>query len=354
MKIVRNLLIVILILGTIRLIIPFAALAGVNYVLKYKIEDYTGHVQDLKLNVLRGAVAFEDLHIEKKDKPNALMVDVATIKVNLSWQDFLNKKAQADVQINNLDVVLTELPKKKPPQRGELTFAQIRKKLAESKWASELNKFEIRNASVKFKVPEAKTPLSVSHIDADIYNLHFSPAKDWQLADFALHGFLQGQGEINLNGKVQPLAQPPMVDLNFSMVDFDLKSLNGLLLKLLPLDITRGKLSAYVEAASEKDFSNGYAKIFFDDIDVIANQQKFKSGRHVLIEFGTALGNWVLKNAREKSLAVRVPFKIKYANTDVKTTEALWSTFENKRDELDRKLENSVSFSQNREERSMF
>ncbi len=353
MKIIRNLLIVVLILGAIRITLPFALLAGVNYALKNKIEDYTGKAQDLDLAILRGALTLKDIHLEYRKKPEVLNVDVESVKFNLSWQDFINKKAEADIQVNQLVVVMTELPPEKPPQPEDLTFKEIRKKLAELKWSTQLNKFELRNASFKFIVPKAKTPFSVSNIDADIYNLHFSPDKEWQLADFALRGLLQGQGEFKLDGKIQPLALPPMVDVNFAMTDFDLKTLNGLMLEVLPLDITRGKLSTYIEGASEKNFSNGYAKIFFDDIDVVEYKQKFKSGRHVLIEFAASIGNWVLKNAKEKSLAVRLPFKIKHEEVDVKTSEALWSAFENRRDELDRKLENSVSFSQNRDESVM-
>ena len=333
--------------------LPFSLLAGVNYVLKNKIEDYTGKAQDLDLAILRGAFTLKDIHLEYRKKPEVLNIDVESVKFNLSWQDLFNKKAEAGIQINQLAVVMTELPPEKPPQPEDLTFKEIRKKLAELKWSTELNKFELRNASFKFIVPKAKTPFSVSNIDADVYNMHFSPDKEWQLADFTLRGLLQGQGEFKLDGKIQPLALPPMADVNFAMSDFDLKTLNGLMLEVLPLDITRGKLSAYVEGASEKNFSNGYAKIFFDDVDIVENKQKFKSGRHVLIEFGTAIGNWVLKNAKEKSLAVRVPFKIKHEEVDVKTSAALWSAFENRRDELDRKLENSVSFSQNRDESSM-
>lgn len=260
------------------------------------------------------------------------------------------KKALADIHVNNAEVVIRELPKEKAPQPDDLTFAEFRKKLAESEWASEINKFEIRNSSVKVIVPNAKVPLTLTNIDADVFNVHFSPDKKWQLSDFAVRGFLQGQGEMKLNGKVLPLALPAMADLNFTIENFDLKTLNGLLLNILPMDLTRGKLSAYVEGATENNFSNGYAKVFFDDVDVVASKQTFKSGRHVLIEFASALGNWFLKNSNQKSLAVKVPFKIEHKDVDVKISTAFWSAFENKRDELDRKLENSVSFAQNRNE----
>lgn len=350
MKLTRKIFIIVLILGTIRLILPFAALAAINYTFRNQIEDYVGHVDDLHLAILRGAVEFKNLHLEKRDKPESLQANVESIKFNLSWRELWNKKAIAEMYINKVEVVLTEIPKLKPPKPEDLTFKKIRKILAESKWSSEINKFEVRNSSVQFLVSEAKAPLSVSNINVAVYNLHFSPDKEWQLSDFTINGLLQGQGEINLSGKLQPLALPPMADVNFSLIDFDLKTLNGLLLKIVPLDITRGKLSAYIETATEKGYSKGYTKIFFDEIDVVASPQKFKSGRHFLIEAGAALGNWVLKNDKEKSLAVNLPFEIKHDSVAVNTSEAFWSTVENKRDELDRKLDNSVSLAQNRNE----
>lgn len=156
-----------------------------------------------------------------------------------------------------------------------------------------------------------------------------------------------------LEGRLQPLAKPVMADMNFTMVDFDLKTLNGLMLKILPMDLTRGKFSAYIEAATEKGYSNGYAKLFFDNIDVVSNPQKIKSGRHFLIEGAAAIGNWILKNNKEKSVALELPFKIKHGDVEVNTSDAFWSSLENKRDELSRKLNNSISFAQNREEKSL-
>ena len=342
-----------LVLVIIRLILPVVVLAGVNYALRNKIKNYTGQVEDLQLAMLRGAVTLKKIHFEERDTPGKFNADIESLKFNLSMLDLWNKRVIADIQVNRLNVVLTELSKDETPKPDDLTFVQIREKLAKLKWSSELNKFELRNSSVKLAVPKARVPLYVTNIDADIFNMHFSPDKEWQLADFAVRGLLQGQGEVKLNGQVQALAKPTMADMNLTLENFDLKTLNGLLLNILPMDFTRGKLSVYVEGASEKNFSNGYVKIFFDDVDVVAGKQKFKSGRHVLIEFGSAISHWVLKNGKEKSLAVKVPFKIKHNDVDVKASAAFWSTFENKRDELDRKLENSISFSQNRNDSQM-
>lgn len=348
MKFAKKILIIVLILGVIRLLIPVAALTGINYVLRHKSEDYTGHLKDLDLAILRGQVAFQNLHIEKKDKPHALQMDVANAKVNFSWQKLWDKNAVAEILIDGMNVALTEVPKVKPPKPDEMSFAKIRKLLAESKWSSEISHFTVRDANVKFMVPEAKVPLSVNRIAVDISNVHLSPAKNWQLANVKVESYLQGQGRMLLTGQAQPLADPVMADMNFSIVDFDLKSLNGLLLKILPMDLTRGKFSTYIEAASEKGHTNGYAKLFFDDIDVVSNPQKLKSGRHFVVEAAAAVGNWILKNDKEKSVALNLPFKIKHDNVVVNTSEAFWSTLQNKRDELDRKFDNTISFAQNR------
>ena len=351
MKFVRKLIIVILILGAIRLLIPVVALAGINYALRHESEDYTGHLKDLDLAILRGRIALENLHIEKKNHPKALQVDVNTVTVNYSWEKLWNKNVVAEIAIDGVSIVMTEIPQLKTPKPEELSFTKVRKLLAESKWSSEISNFSVRNGDLKFVIPGAKVPLSVNKISADVSNVHLSPAKDWQLANVRIESYLQGQGRMQLVGQTQPLAQPVMVDMNFSMTDFDLKTLNGLLLKILPMDLTRGKFSTYIEAASEKGYTNGYAKMFFDDVDVVSNPQKLKSGRHFVIEAAAAIGNWILKNDKEKSVALNIPFKIKHDNVVVNTSDAFWSALKNKRDELDRKLDNSVSFAQNRSER---
>lgn len=351
MKFIRNILIVVLILGAIRILIPIAALTGINYALRHKNEDYTGHVKDLDLAILRGHIEFKNLHIEKKDKPQALQVDIANIAINTSWKKLWNKNVVAEVFIDGANIVMSEIPKVKPPKPDEMSLAKLRKLLAESKWSTEVSQFSVRDANLKFVVPGAKVPLSINQIAIDVSNVHLSPAKNWQLANIKVESYLQGQGHMRLTGKAQPLADPVMADMNFSMVDFNLKSLNGLLLKILPLDLTRGKFSTYIEAASEKGYTNGYAKFFFDDVDVVSNPQKLKSGRHFVIEAAAAVGNWILKNDKEESVALNLPFKIKHDNVVVNTSDAFWSTLENKRDKLDRKFDNTVSFAQNRSER---
>lgn len=350
MKFIRKILIVVLILGVIRLLIPVAVLTGINYVLRHKNEDYTGHLKDLDLAILRGQITFKNLHIEKKNKPQALQIDVANTKINYSWPKLWDKNAVARIAIDGVNIVMTEIPKVKPPKPGEMSFAKLRKLLAESKWSSEISQFSVRHANVKLVIPEAKVPLSVNRIAVDISNVHLSPAKNWQLADIKIESYLQGQGRMLLTGQTQPLANPVLADMNFSIVDFDLKTLNGLLLKILPMDLTRGKFSTYIETASEKGHSNGYLKLFFDDIDVVSNPQKLKSGRHFIIEAAAAIGNWILKNDKEKTVALKLPFKVKHDNVVVNTSDAFWSALENKRDELDRKFDNTISFAQNRSE----
>lgn len=350
MKFVRKLLIVVLILGVIRLLIPVGALAGINYALRHKSEDYTGHLKDLDLAILRGRIALKNLHIEKRDKPQALQADVANTVVNFSWSKLWDKNAVVEIFVDGVNIVMTEIPKIEPPKPDELSFEKIRKMLAESKWSSEISKFSIRNADIKFVVPEGNVPLSVNKISVDISNIHLSPAKHWQLAGVKVESYLQGQGRMLLAGQMQPLAKPVMADMNFSIVDFDLKTLNGLLLKILPMDLTRGKFSTYAEAASEKGYTNGYMKLFFDDVDVVSNPQKLQSGRHFVIEAAAALGNWMLKNKKENSVALNLPFKIRHDKVTVNTSDAFWSTLKNKRNELDRKFDNSVSFVQNRSE----
>jgi hypothetical protein len=354
MKLARKLLIVVLLILTIiRILLPVAALKGINYALQNKSEDYTGDLKDLDLGILRGRIAFNNLHIERKDKPKALWVDVEYASINWSWAKLWDKNAVAEIMIDGINILIDGLPKDKPPQPEDMTFDKVRKMLAESKWSSEVNKFSLRNGDVKIIISKGKVPLSFEKITADLTNIHLSPDKKWQLADVKVTSLLQGQGKMSLQGQLQPLAKPAMTDLNFSIVDFEVKTLNGLLLTVLPLDITSGRFSTYIEAASEKGYSNGYVKIFLDDIDVVSNPQKFKSGRHFVIEAATAVGNFVLKNSEKKSVAMDLPFKIKHDDVVVNNSDAFWSVIENKQEGLERKLDNEVSFAQNRTENSL-
>lgn len=111
---------------------------------------------------------------------------------------------------------------------------------------------------------------------------------------------------------LKALAKKPRFDIDFSLVKFHPKTINGMLLTYLPLDLTSGELSIYSEVASTKGEVAGYVNVFLKDVDVIAPDQKIKSPR------------------REGKL-------------DIDTNTAFWSSIENNREALPPGFDNSIS-----------
>lgn len=335
--------ITILILVVIRLALPYVGLYTINWALANKMGTYDGRIQDFDLSLYRGAYQLQGLQIKKKNSDLPPILAVKEIDLSIAWRTLLSGKIAADVQIDRMVVRLMDSDKKEKKQLGDDEPGA--EDAAKAIIPVSVESVVVKNSAFYFTNNDLKIalPVQIESIYGKVEDL-LTRARGLSesISPFELEGFAMGHSQIKIDGKVDALATPIRLDVNFSLVEFHPKSVNALLLSYLPLDLTSGEISLYGETAMSKGNVIGYINLFLKDVDVVAPDQKLLGVKHFFIEVISAAANWILKN-KEKVLAAHIPFSKTGEKFDVKYGEAFSSAIENRKEPLKKGFDNSIS-----------
>lgn len=330
----------------IRLLLPIGCLWGINWALSNKLGVYDGHLEGVGISLYRGAYQLEDLQIHKKNSKAPALLSVDEIDLSLAWKNLLQGDVSGDITIERAVIHLIDSKSKEKKQFGTdepgwqdafdvlipITIESLKVHNSELYFN---NKDLIKDKPVKL----TKIELSATELRTRAHN----PSE--ALSPFSYSSVLQEHANINANGKIDILAKTPRADVNFSMIKFHPDTVNQMLLTYLPIDLTKGELSIYGEAAASHDELKGYANVFMKDVDVIAPQQELISVKHFFYEIIGAFGNWLLQNNKTKTVAAHIPFSRSNGKFDIGASEAFWSAIKNKSDELKPGFDHSISLS---------
>ena len=334
---------ILIVLLVVRLLIPPVALSILNGLLDKKMGVYFGHVQDLDLSLYRGAYQLKGLEIKKRDSNNPPLISAQEIDMSIAWRGLLKKNITTDVTITKARIEIADSQDKTKKQTGYEEPKERWSDVFDTLVPISIETLKIHDSALYFTNRDFKTPLAVKveNIELEASNLRSRDKEE--LSPFFLKAEIQKHAILDLKGEINILSDPPQVDADIKLEKFKLASINKILRMYIPLDITKGELSLFAEAASEGGRAHGYAKIFLTDVDVIAPKQKYIGPKHFFMEMGSAFGNWFLKNNKSKKVAFKVPFSYSNGKLDIGTSEAFWSAVKNMSDALKPGLEKSVS-----------
>lgn len=343
-KIPKWIWITVLILVVVRLLVAPVALWSMNWALAKKLDDYTGQVSAIKLSLLKGNYHLSGIEIKKKDSILPPILKIDGVKISLAMADLLGGKINGDLVVQKavVQVVASEMKEKKDDKKKEKKWQEALKVFI----PIEIKSFKIEDSALYFSVSNLKKSqkLKVEKINLTAANLQSrSELYEDSLSTLKASAVLQGHAAVGINGKIDILAKPSRFDIDVSVVDFKPKDVNELLMRYVPLDLTKGEMSIYAEVAASHDQMVGYTKVFLKDVDVIASNQYIKSGKHVSAELGSAFANWILKNNEEELTAAQIPFKRQGGKFDVDASEAFWSALKNKTKELKKGFDNFIN-----------
>ncbi len=343
MKKLKIFSIIILVLIVIRLIIPAFALAVLNHLLDQKMGTYYGHVQDLDLSLYRGAYQLQDLEIKKRDSKNAPLLFIKEIDLSMAWRGLLKKNITADVTLIEAKVEIADSEDKAKKQTGLEEPTENWRAVFDTLVPISIETLKVHQSTLSFTNRDLKEPLAVvvKKVELQVHNLRSHP--QGELSPFYLKAEIQNHAKIDVIGKLNILANPPEGEVDFKIEKFKMASINQMLLLYIPVDFTKGELSVFAEAAFSGGNTHGYAKLFLNDVDIIAPKQKYIGIKHFFVEIGTAFGNWLLKNNKTKKVALRLPFNYQNGKLDLNSSDAFWSAIKNNSEAMKPGIENSVS-----------
>jgi hypothetical protein len=361
MKVLRILLLsLVVLLIVVRIALPWVITRKANAALK-ELPDYTGRLQDVDLSVLRGAVRLEDLRITSRKGDMA--VTIPYIDLDLGWLRLIKGIVVADVVVDHPRVrMLIEKPSEaaeKAKEKGKEAGKEIEKKTGKSLpdllrdlIPFQLHSFTLRDGVVRFRESgqnidaeadkddqksdnadadekEQGLEIRLTDLQVQLHNLTNTAKEEGTLfAKGEASAHLMNEGRMDLNLRLNPLAETPTFDMNFEVQKFDLRAINPLLRWQAGVDVTKGQFAMFAEAAAAKGAFEGYVKPVIENLDVLDT----KTDKGVLQKAKEAVVGAVaavLTNPKKERIAAKIPFSGRFDNPDIGLWQAVVTVLRN-------------------------
>ncbi|MEH6704219.1 MAG: DUF748 domain-containing protein [Galbibacter orientalis] len=322
--------VIILLLVIVRLLLPTIVKRYVNNTLQ-EIPGYWGHVEDIDINLYRGAYVIHQLKLDKINGESSI--------------PFLNFE-KSDISIQWKSLFDGEIVSKIDLYRPKITYIfeeQVNDsvKTSNNDWSKaltdlvpiDINKLTITEGKVGF-IEFNKSPdvdLYIDQIELVATNLRNVENKEQKLpSSLHLTGVSIGGGNVKLDGEMDLVQQIPDVDFNFSLEKAAVKALNSFTLAYVGIDFEKGNFDLFSELVINNGYLKGYFKPILTDVKIVdsfgkENSSIFKKAWEGFVGFF----KFIFKNQKQDSLATKIPIEGDLNNVDSNIFSTIAGIFKN-------------------------
>lgn len=343
--------VIIIALVIFRLLLPTIVKNYLNKTLA-DMGEYSGHVEDVDIWLIRGAYVINDLEINKNTgKVPVPFLIAPKIDLAVEWAALFKGAVKAKVAFIDPELTFVAGPTKETSQTG-----------ADGDWTEaldkllpiEINKFEIHNGKIKYNDFHASPKVNIFVNQFELLLTNITNVEDKEKAlpsDLTISGSSIGGGNLSILGQVNLLKQVPDADINMKFTDIQLKALNDFAKAYGKFDFEKGKLSIFSEMSVKNSNVQGYVKPVLEDVDVLDWDQDGPTFLQKIWQAAIGTTFAVFKNHNKDRFATKVPIEGKLddkIDTDIFTT--IVRVVKNAFIEAYQKtLDDSVSFTNNGE-----
>lgn len=302
-----------LLLLLVRISLPFFVRDYVNHQLN-QARDYGGRLGGIELQLWRGQYSIRSLQILKKTGGiPAPLFSVERMDLSIEWRELLHGSVVGKVIMHqpHLNFVIGPDPDQTQTGREESW-----NKILESLFPFKLNRLEITDGEIHFQNPHSTPPVDIYLEQLSATATNFANSRDLKTelpAGVTARATALGGGGLDLRLQINPVANDPTFQLDASLTNVDLTSLNGFLKAYGKFDVEHGVFALYSSAAAKNGKYEGYFKIFFDHLKVFQwEKDKKKDALEIFWQAVVGTLTTVLKNQPHDQLATRVPFSGSY------------------------------------------
>jgi hypothetical protein len=327
---IRILLIFIAALIIIRIILPYVVLHYANRMLE-NIPGYYGQVEDIDLALLRGAYKIRDMYLDKKDSATGKQTKffaVETVDLSVEWKALFHGELAGELIFDRPSLVFT----KDKTELGEVKkdTGDFRKILKNFMPLS-INRLEIAGGSLHYqdKGSSPKVDISLQNINVVAKNLDNSYDSSTVLPASLKASAEAYEGTLDVNMRLNPLAEAATFDLNAELKNTNLVLLNDFLKAYGNLDVNKGNFGLYTELAAKEGRFTGYVKPVIKDLDVAGPEDRKDNFLHKVWEAIAGTAGDIFKNQKKDQLATRIPLEGNFKDPKTDTWEAVWEVLRN-------------------------
>ncbi len=336
------------VLIAIRIAMPFVILKVVNKQLA-DLDGYTGHVDDIDLNLYRGAYVIKDLTVKLvEDSVPVPFVDLKEMDISVEWKAIFQGSFVAEVILDGLTVNFVNEKGEEATQTGEsVDWRQQVIDLVPIK----INRFEVLNSEIHFRdfTMEPAVDLYMDQLYVLVTNLtNSTDLSETMVSDLKVHAAIMSGAPLDINGKLDPFDSLGTFNFDVELDKLPLTDLNNFLDAYAKIDAENGTFSLYAEMAADKGEFEGYVKPLMHDVKIVnLRKENDKDDNFLRVAWEGIVGLTVkiFQNQKHDQFATEVPFSGNLNNPDIKILKTIGNLLRNAFIQaLQPSLENTVSF----------
>jgi hypothetical protein len=304
------LLVVALLLGSGRAILPWAVRDYVNRTLDHN-PLYQGNIGKVTIHLWRGAYSIEDVRINKTTG-NVPVPFFAAKRVDfaLEWNALRQRKLVGRVLMDQAEINIVDAPDEGEAQTGG---GGLWLQMLTDLFPFKINSAVINDGSIHFRAYQAVKPVDVyiSQLQATIDNLgNIRDETDPLVATVQAAGLVMDQAKFEFKMTLDPFSYRPTFHMAMRLLGLDVTKLNDLALAYGKFDFKRGWFDLVVETDVVEGQITGYAKPLFRNLQVFSLSEDVKED-NVLHFFWQALvgsATSLFKNHSSDQFGTLIPF----------------------------------------------
>ncbi len=314
------------ILVLFRILLPYVIRNYVNNVLA-DIPGYYGEVNDIDLELIRGAYVIDGLYLNKKNADSQVpFLDFKKTDISIEWNALLKGKVVSEIVLSQPTLIYVF-----EDQRPEATDPALEDwtKALTDLVPIDINHLEVIDGKAAF-VELSADP----HIDLSMFSIHLSATnlqnvvqKERTLPS-SIHAtaISIGNGKVTLDGKLNLVKKIPDMDMSFALENAAATALNDVTNHYAGIDFEDGSFNLYSEVAIADGYLKGYIKPILKDTKFIGKSDDFLE---TLWEGFAGFFKFILKNHKNNTLATRIPLEGDLSKVSSKVWPTIFNIFKN-------------------------
>ncbi len=306
-----------------------------------KVPGYRGSVRRVSIDFTTPRLAVQVLSLAKLNtgRPEHLL-HVGSIVVGSNWKDILKGSLIAYIRLDSPRLIvnlerISQLDGNRDNGNPTPSRDTRANELSWQKKVQQLPAFRISSAvltdgevHVQGISGQGGADIRIDQLNLYLDNLTNSTKLAPSLMAKALcKARVMANGSLEVRAEGYPLAQAPTFDVDLQIINVDLTEVRSLIQNRIEIDVRRGIVDFFTEAAAADGYVQGYAKPIFDHLEIEAPKDS---------SFTTSIKAWAAeavvklgKNKPKDRIATRLDFEGSLDDPELNIIDAILTFFRN-------------------------
>ena len=301
---------VLALLVAVRLALPYVILHYANKTLA-EMDGYRGHIEDIDLAIFRGAYKIDSIYLNQVDsvtQDETPFLSAALVDLSIEWKSLFKGSLVGEIVVDRPNVRFTkEKVEPEDVQKDSSDFRQV----LEDFMPLEINRLEFRNGRLQYMDHTSTPRVNISMTDVNVVALNLRNTYD--SAD-VLPATINAaatiyEGKLNMEMKLNPLADVPTFDMNAEWKNTNLVKLNEFFQAYAKVDVNEGSFGLFTEVAAKEGSFTGYVKPLVENISVLGKEDRDDNILRKAWEGIAGAVTEVFENQSKDTFATKIPLQ---------------------------------------------